>query len=111
MATRFISRSSVRHVDGLSRSDEGNEALEATFVQEWLRDLHVSSCLRGKPYHGAEGFAFARTTFSARRSGPLAAAGGVAGPPKAADRMSGSSSLAVTSMRVPRGNDSGRSNQ
>src|SRR5262245_8710796 len=108
MATRFISRStSTAFHEATMRTTHSKPAL-------YKKDFVIFKSLRafviGRVY-GAEGFAFGRTTFSVRRSGPLAAAGGVAGPPKAADRMSGSSSFAVTSMRVPRGNDSGRSNQ
>ena len=74
--------------------------------------LKVHRLIALNPAHGAAGLARAGTTFSARRTlEGGAAARGAEVAPKAADRMSGSSRLAVTSILVPRGSVSGRSNQ
>ncbi len=68
--------------------------------------------VEANPAYGAVGLAFAGTTFSARRTLETGvAARGAEVALKAADRMSGSSRLAVTSTFVPRGRVSGRSNQ
>jgi len=96
-------------------SIEGTHTYQFRYNQTWTRTKHElkfgGEFLKGHDTGTAYYSAFGRMTFSVRRSGLLAAVDGVGGPPNAAERMSGSSSFAVTSIRVPRGNESGCSNQ